>query len=96
MLGEIVKFVIDLLYEEKDNQNLKELNSIMHVSQLLFTFKEDSAAGNRLTKVFLNAYINEHEIWQDADIWRLCLQRLINMKFHDAVKAQQSAEERMI
>ena len=88
MLGEIVKFVIDLLYEEKDNQNLKELNSIMHASQLLLTFKEDSAAGNRLTKVFLNAYINEHEIWQDEDIWRLCLQRLINMKFHDAVKAQ--------
>lgn len=87
-LGEIAKTVIDLLYEEKDNQNLKELNSIMHASQLFFTFRDDNASGNRLTKVFLSAYIIEHEIWQDENIWRLCLQRIINAKFHDAVKAQ--------
>jgi hypothetical protein len=60
----------------------------------LFTFKEDGGAGGRMTKVFLNAYINEHEVWQDVEVWRLCLQRLINLKFHDAVKAQQAAEDK--
>lgn len=86
MLGDIIKVVIDLLIEEKDNSNMKELISIMHCSQLLFTFKEDGGAGGRMTKVFLNSYISEHEIWQDVEVWRLCLQRLINLKFHDAVK----------
>jgi hypothetical protein len=64
----------------------------MHVQQLLFTFRED--AGGRLTKIYLNAYIQDHEIWQDVEVWRLCLQRHINLKFHDAVKSIQPPEEK--
>lgn len=73
MLGEVIKVVIDLLQDEKEPQNLKELIAIMHASQLLFTFKEDGGPGNRLIKVFLNSYINEHEVWQDIEVWRACL-----------------------
>lgn len=62
-LGEIIVLIIGVLQEEKDNQNLKELISIIHASQLLFTFREDSGPGGRLIKVFLNSYISEHEIW---------------------------------
>lgn len=69
----MIKVVIDLLQDEKDNQNLKELIAIINASQLLFTFKEDGGPGNRLIKVFLNSYINEHEVWQDIEVWRACL-----------------------
>jgi len=60
MFGEIIRAVIDLLCEDKDNSNLRELNSIMHSSQLLFTFKNET---NRMTKVYLHQYISDHEIW---------------------------------
>lgn len=47
----------------------------------------------RSVKVYLSSYICEHQIWQEVRVWRLSLQRLINLKFHDAVKAQEKARE---
>ena len=89
MLGQLVRVVLDELWRTKENSSLKELNSVMHASQLLFTFKNEAqklGSGTRSIKVYLSLYIDDHEIWQDVKIWRLCLQRLINLKFHDAVK----------
>ena len=66
------------------------------------TFSVNSAASSdsgsmqqntRSVKVFLSSYICEHQIWQEVKVWRLSLQRLINLKFHDAVKAQEKAKE---
>lgn len=77
----------------------------MHASQLLFVFKEENmknhnkARSNALTqstrsvKVYLSSYICDHSIWQEVKVWRLSLQRLINLKFHDAVKTQEKIKE---
>ena len=68
----------------------------MHASQLLFVFKEENAkmhGSTRSVKVYLSSYINDHQIWQEVKVWRLSLQRLINLKFHDAVKAQEKQKE---
>ena len=104
MLGSIIRCVLDILWKDRESQSLRELNSIMHASQLLFVFREEnlkvvrtsssSSSGlvarqqsTRSVKVFLSNYICEHQIWQEVKVWRLSLQRLINLKFHDAVKA---------
>ena len=76
MLGQLVRVVLDELWRTKENSSLKELNSVMHASQLLFTFKNEAqklGSGTRSIKVYLSLYIDDHEIWQDVKIWRLCL-----------------------
>lgn len=97
--------MLDILWTDREQQSLRELNSIMHASQLLFVFKEEAlknhktgapntlAQSTRSVKVFLSSYICDHQIWQEVKVWRLSLQRLINLKFHDAVKAQEKAKE---
>ena len=103
MLGSIIRCVLDILWNDRESQSLRELNSIMHSSQLLFVFREENlkvvksqstssanssmAQPTRSVKVYLSSYICEHQIWQEVRVWRLSLQRLINLKFHDAVKA---------
>ena len=91
-LGKTCQTVLNILWNDKENSSLRELNSIMQASQLLFVFRHETVTGmkgtqQRLVKVFLSSYFDDHEIWQDVKVWRLCLQRLINVKFHDAVKA---------
>lgn len=120
MLGSIIRCVLDILWSDRESQSLRELNSIMHASQLLFVFKEEhlttkspltvssqpSSSSNssaalasshqsntRTIKVYLSGYICEHQIWQEVKVWRLSLQRLINLKFHDAVKALEKSKE---
>ena len=41
MLGSIIRCVLDILWSDRESQSLRELNSIMHASQLLFIFKEE-------------------------------------------------------
>lgn len=41
MLGSIIRCVLDILWSDRESQSLRELNSIMHASQLLFVFKEE-------------------------------------------------------
>ena len=48
----------------------------------------------------LSAELAKHPIWDDAEVWKLCLQRVINIKFQDAVtllekqKKEQEEQER--
>ena len=75
MLGSIIRCVLDILWSDRESQSLRELNSIMHASQLLFIFKEEQMkkagqAGNnsmaqttRSVKVYLSSYICDHQIW---------------------------------
>ena len=42
MLGKICRTVLDILWADKENNSLRELNQIMHASQLLFIFKQES------------------------------------------------------
>ena len=41
MLGSIIRCVLDILWKDRESQSLRELNSIMHASQLLFVFREE-------------------------------------------------------
>ena len=75
MLGSIIRCVLDILWSDRESQSLRELNSIMHASQLLFIFKEEQMrkaghSGNnamaqttRSVKVYLSSYICDHQIW---------------------------------
>ena len=65
-LGKIVRVVLDELWKNKENNSLKELNSVMHASQLLFTFKNEQqklGGGSRSVKVYLSVYFDDHQIW---------------------------------
>lgn len=97
MLGKVCRMVLDILWQDKENHSLRELNQIMHASQLIFIFKDESlpnkGGGIRNIKVYLSSYIDDHTIWQDVKVWKLCLQRLINFKFLEAVKSQERSKE---
>ena len=65
MLGKVCRTVLDILWADKENNSLRELNQIMHASQLLFIFKTESLPNNqtRSVKVYLTAYFDDHVIW---------------------------------
>ena len=65
---------------------LKDLNAILQVSQMLFYFE-----GSR--KIILSSEIESHKIWESSETWKICLQRVINYKFHDAVKQLEKERE---
>lgn len=44
-------------------------------------------------KVTLSNEIEEHKIWANSETWKVCLQRVINQKFHDAVKQLEKEKE---
>ena len=72
-LGSIIRCVLDILWSDRESQTLRELNSIMHASQLLFVFKEDNVKamqGNtsRAVKVYLSTLINDHQTWSDKKL----------------------------
>ena len=77
-LGSIIRCVLDILWSDRESQTLRELNSIMHASQLLFIFKEENVKAmhgstTRSVKVYLSSLINDHQIWQEVRVWRLSL-----------------------
>jgi len=62
-LGSIIRCVLDILWSDRETQTLRELNSIMHASQLLFIFKEENVkvvGSTRSVKLYLSSYINDH------------------------------------
>lgn len=58
--------------------SLKEIYALMMASQMLFYVD-----GNR--RVTLSSEVDKHQIWLDVEMWKSCLQRIINLKFQDAV-----------
>lgn len=63
----------------------------MVISQMLFYVD-----GSR--KVPLCSELDKHSIWMNTEVWKLTLQRVINLKFQEAVvnleKQQKEQEER--
>jgi len=64
---------------------------------MLFLFKESQDEEQKsedpaeeyegkTTKVYLTRYVADHPLWQDRNMWLICVQRVINQKFHEAVK----------
>lgn len=87
-VGKVIKALLDVISKEYATSN-KDLHAIMQVSQLLFYFQ-----GSR--KVFLSSEIEQHKLWQNSEMWQICVSKIINYKFHEAIRnmeAKQKEEE---
>lgn len=81
-----------LLFIFKEEHLTKSVESNSSASNVLSTAASHQN-NTRTIKVYLSGYICDHQIWQEVKVWRLSLQRLINLKFHDAVKSLEKARE---
>lgn len=64
-VGIVCRSLLDNLNQDYEN-SLKELYALMVVSQMLFYMD-----GNR--KIHLSTEIDQHPVWQDIEIWKMCL-----------------------
>ena len=78
-LGEIIKYSLTAFIHERD-ENYKIVYAVLHSSQHLFYV---DASGQRL---FLTGLLNDHGIWQETTVWKTCIQKLLNLRFHEAVQ----------
>ena len=91
-LGAICRAILEI-YKVNCSDELKELHSLMVIGQMIFIIHNGR-------KLYLNTELDVHPIWQDTEIWKVCLQRVINLKFQDGVlnlekqKSEQEAKER--
>lgn len=76
-MGQVCRALLEVLNEDYAN-GLKELHSLMVVSQMLFYVD----GGRRVT---LCTELDKHPIWTNTELWKLTLQRVINLKFQEAV-----------
>lgn len=81
-LGEILKYLLTAYVHEKD-ENYKVIYSILHCSQQIMHLKEGD--NNDKTRVYLTHYLSDHGIWQEHNVWKVCIQKIINQKFHEAI-----------
>ena len=44
------------------------------------------ATGQYSKKYYLTQYVNDHGIWQEENIWKSVLQKVLNQKFQEAVQ----------
>jgi hypothetical protein len=44
------------------------------------------ATGEYSKKYYLTQYVNDHGIWQEENIWKSVLQKVLNQKFQEAVQ----------
>lgn len=74
-LGELIKYMLTAYVHDKDD-NYRIIYSILHSSQQIYY----SALGttNDKNKIFLTTYLNDHGIWQEIEIWRGCISKIIN------------------
>ena len=84
-LGQLCCRWLDVLLNEQSG-TLKDLNAVLQISQMLFHFEG-------IRKVILSNEIVSHKIWENSETWKVCLQRMINQKFHDAVKQLEREKE---
>lgn len=73
-VGATVRALLDVLSEDYMS-GLKDLHSIMVVSQMLFYLD-----GNN-KKILLSREIDSSPLWAESEMWKACLQRQINLKF---------------
>ena len=39
------------------------------------------------SRVYLTQYLNDHGVWQEHNVWKVCIQKIINQKFHEAINS---------
>jgi hypothetical protein len=47
----------------------------------------------RFQKRYLTYYIKRHAIWQEDNIWKSVLQKLLNLKFAEAVQKEKEKQD---
>lgn len=77
--------LLDVLVKDVSNSHT-DLYAIIISSHNLFYFE-----GNR--KCFLTSEIDKHKLWRDPEMWRMCVQKIINFKFHEALKNLEKSKE---
>ena len=90
VLGDLIKYLLTAIIHEKD-VNFKVIHAILNVSQLLYyqsyqkvLINENSSQPQyqyKLKKTYLTQYVNDHGIWQEENIWKSVLQKVLNYKF---------------
>eukprot|EP00347_Sterkiella_histriomuscorum_P007183 403349944 len=83
-LGEILKYLLTAYVHEKDD-NYKVIYSILHSSHQIYSIKDGE--DNERQKIYLTQYLSDHGIWQEQHVWKQCIQKLINQKFHEAIQS---------
>lgn len=78
-LGEILKYSLTAFIHDKDD-NYKIVYAILHSSQFIFHSNDISQP-----KVYLTSLLNDHGLWQETQVWKVCIQKLLNHKFHEAI-----------
>lgn len=82
-LGELIKYLLTAIIHEKD-VNFKVIHAILNVSQLIYfqAFPEENQIPvkkkKNLQKHYLTQYVNDHGIWQEENIWKSVLQKVLN------------------
>ena len=89
-LGELIKYMLTAIIHEKD-VNYRVITAILNVSQLLYFQDENlNAIGSIRKKVnrkyYLTQCVNDHGIWQEENIWKSVLAKVLNNKFSEAVQ----------
>ena len=82
----MVKALLDFIAQDY-NTSVKDLQAIMNASQILFIYQ-----GSR--KVCLSAEIEQHPLWQNNEMWKYCVSKIINYKFHEAIRQIEIAEKK--
>jgi hypothetical protein len=84
-LGELIKYLLTAIIHEKD-VNFKVIYAILNSSQLVYFQQyrseeekvEAGTAKERFKKQYLTQYVNDHGIWQEENIWKSVLQKVLN------------------
>lgn len=89
-LGELIKYMLTAIIHEKD-VNYRVITAILNVSQLLYFQDDETGASNGKRKkvsrkYYLTQYVNDHGIWQEENIWKSVLSKVLNNKFSEAVQ----------
>lgn len=66
-LGEILKYSLTAFVHEMD-ENYKLVYAILHSSQHVFHVRASD-----LQRTFLTYLLNDHGIWQERQVWKVCI-----------------------
>ena len=69
-LGELLKYLLTAYVHEKD-ENYRVVYAILYSSQMIYCARDGC-------KVYLTSYLADHGIWQEINIWKICIQKIIN------------------
>lgn len=90
-LGELIKYLLTAIIHEKD-VNFKVIYAILNCSQQIYfqpymNVEEENKLDSRQRRIssrlrfkkqYLTQFVNDHGIWQEENIWKSVLQKVLN------------------